>query len=165
MIILGIDPGIANTGYAIVMRQASNFSVVDSGIIRTAANMSESNRLLKISEKIAALLDSHKISVVAIERIFHNRNISSSITTAEVIGIAQLAAAERELPVYLITPANVKAAVGTPKANKHEIRTRIKLITNSTLQTHHAADAAACAIAAILKSQSCQEKLKAGKKP
>ena len=166
MQILGIDPGIANTGYAIVTRDSSTakFSMIDSGVIRTQSKTPEPQRLHQISQKVETLLDSHQITKVAIEMIFFNRNISSCITTAQVIGIVQLAAAKRELPVYLITPANVKAAIGTPRAKKQEVRTRIRLLTKATTPAHHAADAAACAIAAMLKSQSYHEKIKAGRK-
>ena len=159
---LGIDPGIANNGYAIVSRETptGKFKIIDSGVIRTPANTPEAQRLLSISRKITDLLDLHEITALAIEKIFHNKNITSSISTAQVIGICQLAAAEKGIPIYQITPQQVKSAVGNRKADKKQVRTTIKLISNSTLKSHHASDAAACAIAAILFQQSPSQKFR-----
>ena len=165
-VFLGIDPGIANVGYAIVHREnhTVNFDITKTGIIRTTAKESQPKRLLKISNTITDILEAHNIEAIAIEMIFHNRNITSSITTAQVIGIVQLAAAERGLPVYLITPQKAKASFGlNRKATKKQMIQRVRLITNATTKQHHAADAAAVAIAGILEFNSCQEKLKEGK--
>ena len=85
--IFGIDPGMANTGWSAVSRnRTGKFILLDSGCIRTPAGHTESVRLLQIYKQISELLNVHTPNAIAIERVFHNKNISSSLTTAAVMG-------------------------------------------------------------------------------
>ena len=93
--ILGIDPGLANCGWSVVARNRSGkYVLMDSGCIVTASSTGESERLLYIYKQITELLRVHVPNCVAIERVFHNKNVSSSLTTAQTIGIIELAAAK-----------------------------------------------------------------------
>ena len=81
--ILGIDPGLANCGWSVVVRNRSGkYVLMDSGCIVTTSSTGESERLLYIYKQITELLHVHVPNCVAIERVFHNRNVSSSLTTA-----------------------------------------------------------------------------------
>ena len=110
---LGIDPGIANTGYAIMARTTGKFKVLES--------------------------------------VFHNKNVSSSMKTAGVIGIMQLLAEHAQIRAELVTPQEVKAAVGIATADKQQMQRLIKKLTGENTTTHHTADAIAAGIAGLLK--------------
>ena len=152
--IFGIDPGMANTGWSAVSRnRTGKFILLDSGCIRTPAGHTESVRLLQIYKQISELLNVHTPNAIAIERVFHNKNISSSLTTAAVMGVCQLASAQAGLDALLFTPQQVKAAVcGYGTAEKSAVKKFVEKLTGVPVKNAHAADAVATAIAGLLSS-------------
>ena len=150
---LGMDPGIANTGYAIVARTTGKFTVLESGCIKTGADTSTPKRLNIIWKGISEVVYRHitDIDVIAIESVFHNKNVSSSMKTAGVIGILQLLAEHAQIRAELFTPQQVKSAVGIATADKQQMQRLIKKITGENTGTHHTADAIAAGIAGLLK--------------
>ena len=107
-ITLGIDPGIANTGLAIVESNGTRYSLITAETLKTKACDDTGKRLSIIHDEINDTLDAQKITGIAIERVFHNKNITSSLTTGAVIGLVHLIAHQRELPIYLFTPQQIK---------------------------------------------------------
>ena len=85
-ICLGIDPGIANTGLAIVVRTPSGYKLVDLRCVRSKADEPEARRLHKIYDAVDGLLSVHTLDVAARERVYHNKNVSSRIKTGKAIG-------------------------------------------------------------------------------
>lgn len=152
-IALGIDPGIANTGYAIVVRTAApQFRVLESGCIKTKAADPTPHRLNTIFKAISEVVYRHitGIDIIAIESVFYNRNVSSAMHTAGVIGILQLLGEQAQIRSLTVTPQQVKSSVGFATADKKQVQRLIQKITGEKTITHHTADAIAAGIAGLL---------------
>ena len=149
----GIDPGLANCGWSVVARtRAGKFVLMDSGCIRTSPSETEASRLLAIFQRITELLHVHAPNGVAIERVFHNKNISSSLKTAQVIGICQLTAEQAGIRCEMFTPQQVKASVcGHGGVEKAVVKKFVEKLTGVTVQNGHATDAVACAVGGLLR--------------
>ena len=96
-IVLGIDPGISNTGWAVVKHAAGKYRYVDSCVILTHAHAPIGKRLDMHYTRIRELLTEHSPDMVSIESVFFNRNISSCISTASVIAVVELAAQQSDV--------------------------------------------------------------------
>lgn len=156
MLILGIDPGIANTGLAVVTLQKYTYRLKHSELVTTSPKRPDGWRLLDISEAVNELLDTKGLDfdAVAIERIYHNQNVSSSIKTAKAIGACMVAAAHNNIPVIELTPQQVKCASGlSSKASKQNLICAASRLFGTKIVTHHEADAAFCAVAGILQAR------------
>ena len=155
MKVLGIDPGIQNTGLAVVERKATKYRLITSSSIKTDPTASEAERYTIIASEIANLITEHKPDLLSVESVYFNRNISSCITTAGVISICLVESERAGVPSMTITPQAVKSACGLGrKASKD----RIIRIANAMFLTafrateHHEADAIFVATAAIMQS-------------
>ena len=156
MRILGIDPGIANTGLAVVTLQKHTYRLHHTQLVTTSPNRPDGRRLLDISEAVKELCDTKgtDIDAVAIEKVFHGKNVTSSIRTGKVIGAVQCAAAYHEIPVIELTPQQVKCASGlSSKASKQNLIRAASRLFGTKIATHHEADAAFCAVAGILQAR------------
>lgn len=154
--VLGIDPGISNTGFVVIHRphRTSDFMFVDSQLLKTNSASPRPLRLNQIFCAACDFISRYKPDFVAIENVFHNKNISSSMTTAMVISACELAAFKYDIPVQIFTPQQVKRAVGVWKdSDKKEMLRHVALLLGGEFKSHHLADAAACAIAGILKME------------
>ena len=150
---LGVDPGIANTGLAVVVRTPSGYNLVALRYVTSRADEPEAQRLLKIYSAVDALLAEHTIDGAAIERVYHNKNVSSSIKTGKAIGAALCAIGAHAKPAIEITPQQVKQATGMgSKADKDCVsRAMARLLgVNPKIFNEHTADAAATAMAGLL---------------
>lgn len=149
MIIMGIDPGYAITGYGLVEYKGSRFRVIDYGIISTPSGMNFPERLLKISDDLERLLELYKPDVTAVEELFFSRNTTTAIGTAQARGVAVLSGAKAGLDVYEYTPMQIKLAVtGYGRAQKLQVQQMVKVLLNldSIPRPDDAADALAVAI-------------------
>ena len=100
------------------------------------------------------MLHVHSPNSVAIERVFHNKNITSSLSTAAVIGVCQLVAEQAGLDTVMFTPQQVKAAVcGYGRAEKAAVKKFVSRLTGVSVKNGHAADAVAVAIAGLLDTK------------
>ena len=148
-IILGIDPGIANTGYGVVESQANRFTLRDFGNIRTSPQTASEMRLKQIYDAITGLIGQFAIEGIALEDIFFSKNVSSAFAVGEVKGIVKLAAANADCPVALYTPTQVKQAIaGYGKATKSQMQRMIQALLQlkEPPRPDHAADALALAL-------------------
>ena len=110
MLMLGIAPGIANTGLAVVELEKHTYHLRKTQLITSTPKETESVRLLNIFEAVYETLDTKglDITAVAIEKVFHNKNVSSSIKTGKAIGVSVLSAAgQHDIPVIELTPLQV----------------------------------------------------------
>ena len=154
-IILGIDPGIANTGLAVVKAKTVGYSLITAETVKTKSRDETGKRLSIIHDEINATLDAWKIDAIAIERVFHNHNVTSSLTTGAVIGILQFIAHQRGLPIHQFTPQQVKKASGLgAKIDKDTAKLVASRLFGTQIKSHHSADAALCSLAGILKQRS-----------
>ena len=145
-IILGIDPGIANTGYGVIESHANRHTPRAFGNIRTSPKTASEMRLKHIYDAVTRLIVEHDIESVVLEDIFFNKNVSSAFAVGEVKGIVKLAAANADCPVTLYTPTQVKQAiVGYGKATKSQLQKMVQALLKlkEPPRPDHAADALA----------------------
>ena len=157
IVALGIDPGIANTGLAVVKSNGTGYTLGKTLLVKSTPKHSESVRLLNIYEAVYEMLNTqeYKFDAVAIEKVFHNKNVSSSIKTGKAIGAALTAAAQHDLPVIEFTPQQVKKASGLgANIDKDTAKVVASRLFGTQIKSHHEADAALCALAGILKQRS-----------
>lgn len=128
MIILGIDPGFARLGFAVLQHTSGNSKVLEAGTFETSPKASIEERLLAIRKKLLSLMRAFKPDILSIERLFFAGNQKTAISVAEARGVILLTAAERGLKVYEYTPPEVKLAVtGSGKADKKAVQKMILL--------------------------------------
>jgi crossover junction endodeoxyribonuclease RuvC len=152
VIVLGIDPGTARTGYGIVSREGSRLTPVDYGCLETIPDRPLAARLLLIHEGIDDLIRTHRPDAVAVERVFSQHNVRTVMGTAQASAVAMLCASRRGLPVALHTPSEVKAAVtGSGRADKAQVGAMVTRLLRLPAQPTpaDAADALALAICHI----------------
>ena len=149
MLIVGIDPGTATTGYGLVRDTANGIEVVDFGVITTPAGEKPEIRLLQLFHELNTLLLLHQPRTGAVEKLFFQRNVTSAISVGQARGVAMLALAQNGIPVGEYTPLEVKQAVtGFGKADKNQVQQMVKALLglNEIPQPDDAADALAVAI-------------------
>lgn len=123
MLVLGIDPGLTRCGIGVVSGDVGRpLSLVDVGVLKSPADAPLSDRLLLIDQQIEAWLERHRPDAVAVERVFSQHNVRTVMGTAQVSGLALVAAARRGIPVATYTPSEMKAAVtGSGRADKQQV--------------------------------------------
>ncbi len=149
MFVLGIDPGLTTTGYGLVTRTADGFRLRTFGVIRTAAGDPIERRLLELHRDLSEVIDEHHPDAMAIEQVFTNRNLQTSIAVGRASGVALLAGATAGLPVHEYTPTQVKSAVaGYGKADKKQVQRMVmqRLDLHELPTPADAADALAVAL-------------------
>ena len=150
---LGIDPGLANCGWSVVSRNPSGgFQHVASGVIRTESSACDAVRYATLYNAVNDLIFQHTPDILSIEKVYFNKNVSSCLSTASVIGVILLSAELSQLPSIQVTPQQVKAAVcGVGRASKAQVQKMVSKLLGVELKNGHACDAAAVAIAGLLQ--------------
>jgi crossover junction endodeoxyribonuclease RuvC len=149
VIVLGIDPGTANTGYGVAMRNERRLVALDGGVIQTPAQLPAEDRLALIHARVTELLDEHAVEAMALEDVYFGQNVRSAFAVGHARGVAMLAAGQRGVPCHSYTPQQVKAAVcGHGRAPKDQVARMVQtLLGLSDLPTpDHASDALAVAV-------------------
>ncbi|MBC7250577.1 MAG: crossover junction endodeoxyribonuclease RuvC [Anaerolineae bacterium] len=149
MLILGLDPGTAITGYGLVREVEGQLIAVDYGVITTPSEAELDKRLLQIYQGLSALISRHKPDAVAVEKLFFSRNVRTAMAVGQARGVALLTAALAGVPVYEYTPLEIKQAiVGYGGAEKQQVQQMVKLLLNlaEVPQPDDAADAIAVAV-------------------
>ena len=152
MKILGIDPGTAITGWAMVEEKKGEPRLITCGCINTSKLKSDADRLVEIGEDIATLIKKHKPREVAVEDLFFFKNLKTAITVAQSRGVILYKIKKNKLPLFSYTPLQVKQALtGYGRADKRQIQIMVKnvLKLKNTLKPDDAADATAIAICHI----------------
>src|SRR5215212_6437510 len=149
MVVLGIDPGTANTGYGIVARDGARLVALDGGTIETAARLDRGERLAIIHARVGRLLDEYRPEALAVEDLYFGANAHSAFAVGEARGVVILAAGQRGLRCSSYTPQQIKAAVcGSGRAEKEQVQRMVRrlLSLDELPAPDHAADALAVAI-------------------
>jgi crossover junction endodeoxyribonuclease RuvC len=149
MIVLGIDPGLANTGYGVVARRGGRLVALDGGCVQTPAGLAPELRLAAIHARVGELLDEHEPGAVALEELYFGANARSAFAVGQARGAVMLAAGQRGVPCSGYTPQQVKGAVcGTGRAPKDQVGRMVQalLALAEPPTPDHAADALAVAI-------------------
>ncbi len=131
MIIIGVDPGFAITGYGIVKYDNNKFCVLDYGAIITDSKLKLSERLLILNNRLEELIACYNPDVFAIEELFFNKNIKTALNVGHGRGVVLLAAARNNKEIFEYTPLQVKqSVVGYGRAEKTQIQQMVKMILN-----------------------------------
>ena len=129
MNILGIDPGLTQTGYGIIQVTGTQTTMVDYGIIKPNAKESLPQRLITIFNDVAEIIEKYTPSVMAIEDIFYGKNIRSTLMLGHARGAALLAAAQQKIPIYEYSPRKVNQALtGNGNAHKQQVQFMVKSV-------------------------------------
>lgn len=148
-VILGIDPGLANTGWGVIRACGNKMTCVAYGCVSTPAHHELSARLFKVYDQIRAVIHKYQPTSVGIETVWFGDNATSAFATGQARGAALVACAERSLSVGEFSPSQIKSAItGTGSAEKHQIQYMVKQHLNlkDIPRPDHAADALAAAI-------------------
>lgn len=149
MIILGIDPGLANTGWGVVEASGNRFRCLGYGCVSTPAEDALAQRLAAVHTSLLSVIRKHEPVECAIEKLFFNVNVRTAFATGQARGVALLATAEARLPVGEYGPSEIKqAVVGYGGADKAQVQFMVKTILAlpEPPKPDHAADALAVAI-------------------
>ena len=149
MIVLGIDPGTAATGYGIVERNGSKLRLIDYGCFQTVPADELPVRLLHIHQAVSELIAEHRPALVGVERLFFNRNVQTAFAVGQARGAVLLAAAQAGVPVHEYGPHEVKMAVtGYGRAGKDQVQRMVQVVLGMNVlpRPDDAADALAVAI-------------------
>jgi crossover junction endodeoxyribonuclease RuvC len=149
VIVLGIDPGLANTGYGVVKSSAGRLVALDGGMIETPAGAPQEQRLANIHSAVDALLVEHEPDALALEQLYFGQNVRTAFAVGHGRGAAMLAAGQRGIACTSYTPQQVKAAVcGNGRADKDQVARMVQalLALPQAPTPDHAADALAVAI-------------------
>ena len=148
-IIIGVDPGVATVGYAVIGEQKGTLSLLACAVIRTPAQMPLPDRLQAIYEQVQAILRTYHPTEAAVEALFFGTNRQTGMPVAHARGVILLALNQARLPIAEYTPNQVKLAVtGYGHATKAQVGAMVRLLLGlSTVpRPDDAADAAAIAI-------------------
>jgi len=149
MRILGIDPGTGILGFGLIDSKNGSLDFVDAGVIRTPVMQEDSERLYTIYHELEELIDQYRPDVLAVEKLFFVRNITTAISVAQARGVVLLLGKQKKLQLFEYTPLQIKQAVtGYGKADKAQIQEMVKVILKlkQIPKPDDAADALAAAI-------------------
>ncbi len=148
-IILGIDPGLANTGWGVVEQDGSRMRCVAYGCVSTKRTEGLSERLMKVHDQIFAVSERFRPTCVGVETVWFGQNITAAFATGQARGAALVACAKHGMDVGEFAPSQIKmAVVGNGAAGKEQVQYMVKhlLGLSSVPKPDHAADALAAAI-------------------
>jgi crossover junction endodeoxyribonuclease RuvC len=149
MIVVGIDPGTASTGYGVLEGSGSRLRLHAAGVIETPAGTPLERRLAEIHSRVGDLLDEHGAEAIAIEELYFGANVRTAFAVGQARGVVLLAAGQRYVTSRSYTPQQVKAAVcGSGRAGKDQVGRMVARLLGLSAPpaSEHAADALAVAI-------------------
>jgi crossover junction endodeoxyribonuclease RuvC len=147
--IIGVDPGLASSGWGIIEVVGNHIKYIVHGCIETSAHTANAQRLLHIYRCFCAVLDEYQPTESAVETLYFAKNVSSAIPVAEARGVLCMALAEKGLPVREFSPNAIKqAVVGRGKAEKAQVQELVRIILGLSITPtpDHAADALGAAV-------------------
>lgn len=160
MLVIGIDPGTATTGFGLIEHSKKGVNVVDWGLIETPKDGSPESRLVLIHEKLIDILAKFKPDLLAIERVFFAANAKTAISVGQAIGVMMLASAKMKVPIKEYAPGSIKKMVaGSGRADKKLMQQSVRKVLGARVRsaahkkTHfdNAADALAVALCHLMK--------------
>jgi crossover junction endodeoxyribonuclease RuvC len=153
MLVLGIDPGIAITGYGLIQQGDQNeYVCVDYGVISTQSSLPDADRLSILYDSLTAVIQKHHPDTSAVEKLFFQKNVKTALSVGQARGVAMLTLAQAHLPIMEYTPNEVKQTVcGYGSAGKAQVQQMVQTLLNLDVlpKPDDAADALAVAICHI----------------
>ena len=154
MIILGLDPGTATTGYGFIKVEKNSFSVINYGLIETNKDQNSGKRLVEIYKKLSFIIKNYNPDIISIEKIFFATNAKTAISVGQAIGIMIYCAEKHKLNIFEYAPGTVKKQIsGSGKSDKKMMQTAVRKILGPKIKkkkgnkTHFDNSADALAIA------------------
>ena len=158
--ILGIDPGLAGTGWGLIenSRAQNKQSLINYGVISTSPKTEFIERLNIISQELTKIIKNKKPDVIAVEKLFFNKNVKSALEVGHARGVILLTASQNKIPLREFTPSEIKQSLtGHGAADKQQVQTMTKCVLGMPEEPKpdHAADAlaTACTAASFLNSK------------
>lgn len=152
-IILGIDPGLADTGYGLINKSPDRLNALSFGSIKTDKNLPLDCRLLILYQTLQKIIQKYRPDCLAVEHIFFQKNAKTAFLVGQARGVVLLAAAQNKLPIMEFTPLVIKQSVtGYGRADKRQVQQMVKVILK--LKTIPRPDDAADALAAAICASS-----------
>lgn len=148
-IVLGIDPGLASTGYGVIRCEGTRIRHLTHGSIQTSPRQETGERLLLLHDELIKVIDAYRPDGAGVETVYFSKNSSSAIPVAQARGVILYTLAERSVPFAEYTPGQLKQAiVGRSKAEKLQMQQSLRLLFNlaEIPAPNHAADALAAAL-------------------
>lgn len=155
--VIGIDPGLAHTGFGVIDANGNNIRLVAYGVIETPSTEEHGTRLLAIYNRIVAVIQEFRPCQAAMEELYFARNVSSAMSVAEAKGVVTMCLAQNALPLCMYRPNQIKYAVtGTKTADKKTVEQYVKILLNLETEPKpdHAADALAAAITHVFSTNN-----------
>lgn len=149
MVLVGIDPGLASTGYGAVRLEGDRYRHLEHGCLRTRAEQDINHRLLRIHEAVAELILRHRPEALVLERLYELRDGSVGLSVGQAMGVVRLAAVTAGVPVVDYAPTHVKMTlVGNGQAAKHQVQYMVQRLLglDAAPRPDHAADALALCV-------------------
>jgi crossover junction endodeoxyribonuclease RuvC len=149
VIVIGIDPGIANTGFGVVRTSGDRMVALDGGVIEVPSDLTPEQRLARLHDSLGELIRWHEPQAMALEELFFGKNVASAQSVGEARGVTLLAAARQDIRCFDYTPQAVKKAVcGSGAADKGQVQRMVASLLGlpEPPTPDHAADAFAVAI-------------------
>ena len=149
MKIIGIDPGLVQTGFGIIDVSDNQTSLIDYGIIKPQPKDTLANRLLTIFNDVCEIISNYHPQIFAIEEVFYGKNVKSAMRLGQARGASMVAAASKKIPIYEYSARKVKQSI-TGYGNAH--KSQVQFMVKAKLQMNHnpepldAADALAIAL-------------------
>ena len=146
MIILGVDPGLANTGWGVISYDGKTLRPVSYGVIQTESKEGEVRRIFTIAEDIGTIAEKYGVDTASIEDIYFNQNITTAIPVAKVIGAIVHKLTSMSIDCHIYNPREIKlGVVGIGNADKNQVQDMVKRILRlkEIPRPDHAADALA----------------------
>jgi len=148
-IILGIDPGIADTGWGVIEKQGQKIIMLACGSIKTSAKTEFINRLKTLHQELSSIIKKYQPDAVSVEELFFCKNVKTALVVGQARGVVLMTIAQNNLPIFEYTPLQVKQALTSyGQADKNQVGQMVKVMLNlkSVPKPDDAADALAIAI-------------------
>lgn len=149
MLVLGLDPGLASTGYGLVRGDGQKLELVAYDVIRTPANMTTTERLILLRQGLSEVIAAHRPDAAAVEQVFFGANARTAMIVGQALGVLLLTLAEAGLPIAEYTPLQVKQAItGYGRASKSQVQQMVAILLglSDLPRPQDAADALAVSI-------------------
>jgi len=161
MIILGIDPGTATTGFGVLRKSGKELEVLDYGCIETLPGTEPGERLKIIHQELNKLIEKHSPEMMAVENLFFFKNLKTAMPVSQAKGVILFTAAKKRIPVIEFTPLQVKMTIANyGRADKKQVQRMIQVILNleekpkdKAKRKDDATDALGIALCYALKSE------------
>lgn len=149
MIILGIDPGTATTGFGIIKSSKKQLTCIEYGIIETSSKLNMGERLKILNKSLEKIITFHKPEIAAVESLYFFKNLKTALPVSQARGVILLSFSNKNVPIKEFTPLQAKTAVaGYGRASKDQVQKMIRNILNleKVPKPDDAADALAIAV-------------------